>query len=91
MQEFNADNFPLERYLINVEKTIEAPSYVSPVRQHHFMMKDELKTIRNLTNIDAWPTKEDFGYDESQFEAYRMALTKELVVIQGPPGKHESL
>lgn len=34
-----------------------------------------------------WPPREEFKLDESQYEAFRAALTKQMVVIQGPPGK----
>lgn len=35
---------------------------------------------------DTWPTKEELKFNESQYEAYRLALTHEFAVIQGPPG-----
>ena len=35
---------------------------------------------------DRWPNKEQLGLDESQYEALKIALTKEVAVIQGPPG-----
>lgn len=34
----------------------------------------------------AWPSHKHFGLNQSQFEALRAALTKQLVIIQGPPG-----
>lgn len=33
-----------------------------------------------------WPPCTDFNLDESQFEAFQAALTKQMVIIQGPPG-----
>ena len=33
-----------------------------------------------------WPSMEQLGLDESQYEALKLALTKEVAVIQGPPG-----
>lgn len=35
----------------------------------------------------AWPDESIFGMDRSQYDAFRAALTKEFVLIQGPPGK----
>jgi superfamily II DNA or RNA helicase len=35
---------------------------------------------------DRWPSKDELGLDESQYEALKIALTKEVAVIQGPPG-----
>lgn len=34
----------------------------------------------------AWPAHDHFGLNQSQFEAFRAASTKQLVIIQGPPG-----
>ncbi|XP_077125738.1 NFX1-type zinc finger-containing protein 1-like isoform X2 [Ranitomeya variabilis] len=47
------------------------------------------KTIKpelNILDFDTWPTKEELGFDESQFEAFQKSLTSELSIIQGPPG-----
>ncbi|KAF9797452.1 hypothetical protein SFRURICE_005928, partial [Spodoptera frugiperda] len=35
---------------------------------------------------NTWPTMEDLNLNESQYEAYFLALTHEFSVIQGPPG-----
>ncbi|KAI8519522.1 NFX1-type zinc finger-containing protein 1 [Branchiostoma belcheri] len=35
---------------------------------------------------DRWPSADDLHLDESQYQAVKMALTKEFSVIQGPPG-----
>lgn len=42
-------------------------------------------------NKGAWPRKERLGLDESQMEAFQLAITKELAIIQGPPGTGEDL
>lgn len=42
-------------------------------------------------NKEAWPRKERLGLDDSQMEAFQLALTKELAIIQGPPGTGEIL
>ena len=41
--------------------------------------------IRDRDNR-SWPRHEDLCLDESQYRAFRAALTNELAVIQGPPG-----
>lgn len=38
-----------------------------------------------------WPTLEELGLDDSQMKALQLALTKELAIIQGPPGTGETL
>lgn len=40
----------------------------------------------NPLNPAAWPTEEQLGLDNSQLQALKLALTKELAIIQGPPG-----
>ena len=51
----------------------------------------ELVHQRNYLNVDIlqlnkWPNSSILGLNESQYKAVQLALTKELVVIQGPPG-----
>lgn len=41
-------------------------------------------------NPTSWPTEEQLGLDKSQLEALNLALTKELAIIQGPPGTGRS-
>lgn len=40
----------------------------------------------NPLNPTAWPSEEQLGLDDSQLSALKLALTKELAIIQGPPG-----
>lgn len=39
-----------------------------------------------ILQTDKWPPHTDFNLDETQYEAFRAALTKQIAVIQGPPG-----
>lgn len=106
LQDFGKDNFPLEKYIVDVDKNITPPSYLTD---------DTFYEISNgLTSTDPdidvnsdsdtgidpktkmlpvnvlsqqWPPPEDLQFDESQYEAFRAALTKQMVVIQGPPGE----
>jgi len=36
-----------------------------------------------LQTFEVWPPAEEMGFNQSQYEAYKTALTKEFVVIQG--------
>jgi len=36
-----------------------------------------------LQTFEDWPPAEEMGFNQSQYEAYKTALTKEFVVIQG--------
>ena len=93
LQSFGNDNFPLEKYIVNVDKDISPPSYLT--EDSVFLISNGLPEsdpnrkilpVEMLSNQE-WPPREDFHLDESQFEAFRAALTKQMVVIQGPPGK----
>lgn len=52
--------------------------------------KDGIKPFHSLRE-EAWPRMEELGLDESQMKAFQLALTKELAIIQGPPGTGETL
>lgn len=51
------------------------------------------KSLPQFHSLDrqAWPSMERLGLDESQMQAFQLAITKELAIIQGPPGTGESL
>jgi hypothetical protein len=53
--------------------------------------------VENMTDVleargvdvmsgEGWPTFTDLRLDDSQYTALHLALTRELAVIQGPPG-----
>lgn len=47
--------------------------------------KSSMKPFHSLVP-EAWPKMEELLLDESQMRAFQLALTKELAIIQGPPG-----
>ncbi|KAG7275579.1 hypothetical protein CRUP_006724 [Coryphaenoides rupestris] len=47
--------------------------------------KSQIKPFHSLRPAD-WPDKSHLNLDESQMEAFQLALTQELAIIQGPPG-----
>ena len=53
------------------------------------LLKDESEEAQDviLTDYDTWPSADELGMDESQYNAFQAALTREISVIQGPPGK----
>lgn len=134
LQGFSSHNFPLQKYIINVERTIDPPSYIAPGTLYDLseltcplialpalpqiewdskcndgtsraeeMSCQVNKLINNLPrpmydasvaeqcgSVDVlsneWPERNLFGLDESQFAALKAAITKQLTIIQGPPG-----
>lgn len=93
LQAFGKDNFPLEKYIVDVDKDISPPSYLTNESVYvisnglpHTDPDSKMSLVEIMSNKQ-WPPREDFNLDESQYEAFRAALTKQMVVIQGPPGK----
>lgn len=43
------------------------------------------KSVRILDET-SWPDETVFGMDKSQYAAFKSALTKEISILQGPPG-----
>lgn len=91
LQSFGYNNFPLENYIVDIDKEISAPPHVLLNTRYRLTNGRHGAEARSfevkITNKDAWPSSNEFNLNESQFEAFRAALTKQLVVIQGPPGK----
>lgn len=93
LQDFGKENFPLERYIVNVDENILPPSYLN--NDSVYLISNGLSETDPAIKISPvemlgnqqWPPREDFLLDESQYAAFRAALTKQMVVIQGPPGK----
>lgn len=92
LQEFGKDNFPLDKYIVDVKKDISPPSYLTNDTVYRISNgfpdgdpQAKMSTVQILSNLE-WPPSDDFNLDESQFEAFRAALTKQMVIIQGPPG-----
>lgn len=46
--------------------------------------KDEVKF--SVLQDETWPVKDVLSFNESQYDAYKLALTHEFAVVQGPPG-----
>lgn len=93
LQDFGKDNFPLAKYIVDVDKDISPPSYLHNASEYIISNglldsdPDVKWSLVDMMSDQQWPPREDFKLDESQFEAFRAALTKQIVVIQGPPGK----
>ncbi|KAI1711480.1 AAA domain-containing protein [Ditylenchus destructor] len=97
----NMQNIPLNgaipfgQYLVHAQTDTEMPKYIRNSNggiNFDVMLKRNrpIETARALSsNISVLGDSikaEDWGMDESQFEALKYALSNELVVMQGPPG-----
>lgn len=92
LQKFGQENFPLEKYIVNVDKDISPPSYLTKDTVYRIsnglpVSHPEARTIQlEVLNDQQWPPHDQFNLNESQYNGFRAALTKQLCVIQGPPG-----
>lgn len=90
LQKFNSDTFPLKKYIIHVSDKTERPAYTRNGSDiYTISMGDKgangRKTLK-LFEDSSWPTCSELKFDQSQSQAFKAALTNDLVVIQGPPG-----
>ncbi|XP_067947239.1 NFX1-type zinc finger-containing protein 1-like [Watersipora subatra] len=88
IQELSESEFAFAKHIVRVETDVAPPAYTSMEMLYRFIAADKevTKLVSVFRNCKNWPSAEELGFNESQFEAYKMALTKEFAVIQGPPG-----
>ena len=82
---------PLQKYIIQCETELQPPKYLLNQRlpMYDFTCVLSKQAIREgvavfpALNTNKWPRETDLSFDSSQMEAMQMALTKEMVLIQG--------
>ncbi|XP_072949027.1 NFX1-type zinc finger-containing protein 1-like [Epargyreus clarus] len=87
LQNSEIDSLPMKKYIVDVQTKTEAPVYLSS--ETIYSINDSKKSDEiyfPVLDTSQWPLAEYFGLDQSQMEAYMLALTREFAVIQGPPG-----
>ncbi|CAH2980996.1 unnamed protein product [Chilo suppressalis] len=87
LQTFKESDMPMRKYIVDVQNETLPPSYLNVDTIYsitHTKISEELQF--NVLNHDSWPESEIFELDDSQLEAFKLALTREFAVIQGPPG-----
>lgn len=94
LREIDNASFPLAKYIVNVDKNVAPPSYIS---------QNTVYQISNGFPVGGKPPKsvavqimkessfnkmrcDEFGLNASQYKAFRAALTKRLVLIEGSAG-----
>ncbi|OXU25033.1 hypothetical protein TSAR_011075 [Trichomalopsis sarcophagae] len=83
LQQMNEDNFPMEPYLVKGDRNSRPPRYLTSNYGTTLKYKNMLLPI---AQGQYWPPAQQLGLDESQYQAFRCALTQDFAVIQGPPG-----
>lgn len=91
----------MERHLVHVETDLEPPTYVKshPVTNLNALtnvglIPEDTKSsqasfdfLDNVNILDAsWPEAPGSSLDQSQVQALKRMLTKNIAIVQGPPG-----
>ncbi|XP_052741212.1 NFX1-type zinc finger-containing protein 1 [Bicyclus anynana] len=86
-KESRYDSLPMKKYIVEVQKESSAPAYLTPETMYSIQNSSKNDEISfPVLDTNQWPSPQSFGLDQSQFDAYKFALTREFAVIQGPPG-----
>nr|CAD7432792.1 unnamed protein product [Timema monikensis] len=83
LQVIHPETFPMRQYVIDVNVSNSPPSYVLRSLDFEFNIDGHIVPVTDETK---WPSAKDLDLDDSQYKAFKSALTTEFVVIQGPPG-----
>ena len=97
LQDINQETFPFQRYLVQCVSEVDPPLYLreggTPQASYDLrgtLGAHDLETVKRVPvlKLQAWPSsyESDEKLNQSQLEALQAALSKEFVVIQGPPG-----
>ncbi|XP_046738512.1 NFX1-type zinc finger-containing protein 1-like [Diprion similis] len=81
MRLMRESNFPMTKYLVNADTSTSLPRYLAPGQ----MLQYEDFSLP-IGGYHFWPSAKEMKLDETQYNAFRCALTQEFAVIQGPPG-----
>ncbi|XP_037041524.1 helicase required for RNAi-mediated heterochromatin assembly 1-like [Bradysia coprophila] len=86
----NLTAFPLEKYIVRAITDVEPPPALLDPRldpDQEIMLSSEQRRYNiNPLTVQTWSSADVLGLDANQFEAFRAALTKRFVIIQGAPG-----
>jgi hypothetical protein len=81
LQEVDLDNFPMAKFIVKSSSVVGAPKYLTKAED---LMRIGGNYISPLGGL--WPSAEELKLDLTQYTAFKVALTKEISIIQGPPG-----
>ncbi|KAF3940389.1 hypothetical protein ABW19_dt0202991 [Dactylella cylindrospora] len=91
LQRMHQGNFPLHKILTLQDKKIGAPEYLreSPDTDMTPCFSDETNpSVKQINILRHFPKKHQIqtSMDQSQLNAVERIMTKELAIVQGPPG-----
>ncbi|XP_053609181.1 NFX1-type zinc finger-containing protein 1-like [Plodia interpunctella] len=81
----------MQDYIVKAQPLTNPPQYLTDNTQYTITVKDYMKNVTNILKFnvlkeETWPSADELCLNESQYRAYKLALTHEFTVIQGPPG-----
>ncbi|XP_063624755.1 NFX1-type zinc finger-containing protein 1-like [Cydia splendana] len=80
------EHLAMSKYIVDVEKVPEKPAYLTPGTIYQIQNKDAEDVNFIVLEDHSWPLQTELSLNNTQYEAYKLALTHEFAVIQGPPG-----
>lgn len=99
LQKMREKDIPFQKYIVECDAQVKEPAYLTRYTaynlaplvktSHKEKCPDSLRSV-NILDPSQWLSMEALKLDESQMQALNLALTKELAIIQGPPGTGET-
>ena len=89
LQKIAKEPFPLAEYIVGVEREVAPPWYLrkKPKKDLSPLFEGTGTEHRHVNLLEGqWPSDPTSNLDASQVAALRRILTKELAIVQGPPG-----
>lgn len=83
LQQMNAQTFPLKEYIVFASNKPCAPEYLNDSYSQKYNI-DDYKF--NILKDEEWPTEVYLQQENSQYKAFKAALTQKFVLIQGVSG-----
>jgi len=83
LQQMNPQTFPLKEYIVFASNKPCAPEYLNDSYFQNYNI-DDYKF--NILKDEEWPTEVYLQQENSQYKAFKAALTQKYVLIQGAPG-----
>lgn len=82
-------SFPLAEQIVDLDDDVQPPSYLvdQPLKDLSDVFMTGSDDFRNIDILEDWPKNVNCALDSSQIEALQRILTKQLAIVQGPPGK----
>ncbi|XP_046965728.1 NFX1-type zinc finger-containing protein 1-like [Vanessa cardui] len=80
------EHLAMKKYVVDVDPEPAHPAYLQVDKTYNVKISFSKRIKFNVLDYNTWPSSDDLGFNQSQYEAYKTALTREFALIQGPPG-----